>query len=540
MPEYDTKSFDGLRLDDYALYIGAQAMASREVAEGCATLVNGSPARLLFGGSFSSPPPAALNAESRRATPCPTFSSNFEVDPSNGLQAPAPPSLNPSSTLFPGAPTTTFGSHSFNAAAPSGCAFGASDGGVFGEPYVPSAFGSSLNGPCSAFFRITPHDAAAPSGFTFNASSDLLGGQGAMQASSSPPAFESNLNGSSSPLFPSPPTNTLGSHSFNAPVPFGFKFNVHNGELGRQRVKQASAPPAFESNLNGSSSPLFLSLPTNTSESHAFNAVATCKMTTEATTLDNLAFSDASLPKLPQFVLLEIMSFLNDDRASLQALLVSCKALNLDRDSVKIYLRKTILDSENGDIHCCMCAVPVAYPYKLVDCQHVACGRCVWTANHKCGLCKTKIRSRPLRLGPEASKVADTNAFWILPPKANAARIAKNEARIHMVTANPFDGKGLHADFDDVPALHVSDLENIPRDRELWIICPATCNYGGFPETFGRATNVMRYLERTSFLQRLDEDDIVLIEEEMTEEEIYIKPRPDRYEVRLVGWEQRK
>jgi hypothetical protein len=282
--------------------------------------------------------------------------------------------------------------------------------------------------------------------------------------------------------------------------------------------------------------------------------VAIDKRISEATTLENLAFSDTSLPKLPQFVLLEIMSFLHDDRASLQALFVSCKTLNLPRDSIKTYIRKNILDSDNGDIHCCICTVPVAYPYKLVDCQHVACGRCAWTASHHCGSsCKTKIRSRPFRLGPEANKIADTNAFWILSPNANSFRIAKNEARIHGGTAgffgkkgrqntlDPFDGKGYHADFDDVLTLHLSDLESIPRGRKLWItLCPATCNYSGFPEKWGRATKIMRYLERTSFLQRLDEDDIVLIEEEMTEEEIYSKPRPDRYEVRLVGWEKRK
>lgn len=34
-------------------------------------------------------------------------------------------------------------------------------------------------------------------------------------------------------------------------------------------------------------------------------------------------------------------------------------------------------------------------------------------------------------------------------------------------------------------------------------------------------------------------DDVIIIEDELTDEDVYGAPRTDRYEIRLVGWEEK-
>ena len=261
--------------------------------------------------------------------------------------------------------------------------------------------------------------------------------------------------------------------------------------------------------------------------------------------------SAPSLLDLPQEVHVDILSWIYDDCTSIQQ---ACKALNIPRCAIQPYIRNEILVARDADnkISCCICSEIIAYPYKLVDCGHVACGRCAWdkSPNGCCSDCQTKIHSRPQRLDAVASQLADAKAFWILSHKANAARRAKNEARVHKGAAgffgidgkpnelDPFEGVGFPADFDDIKTLDFNHLDQLPRFRKLWVThCPADYSYSGLPKHDGSARETRNFLTRTPFLESLHENDIVLIEEELTEAEVYGKPRPDRYEVRLVGWE---
>jgi hypothetical protein len=140
--------------------------------------------------------------------------------------------------------------------------------------------------------------------------------------------------------------------------------------------------------------------------------------------------SSSLMEQLPQAILLEVMSFLYDDLSSIQDIICSSKVLLMTidhRDIIINHIRKVILNSDDtstnttttsntrNNIYCTLCSNPVTYPYQLKDCNHIACGRCIWTAtssngngtytsttnckNIKCN--NSKIRSCPQRSSVE-------------------------------------------------------------------------------------------------------------------------------------------
>jgi len=263
---------------------------------------------------------------------------------------------------------------------------------------------------------------------------------------------------------------------------------------------------------------------------------------------------DASLAGLSSDLKLIVMSFLYDDFDSLQALLSSCNACKLDPSTVKSSIRNDLLlrrsrHQENDDTVCSLCAQPVTYPYELVDCSHIACGRCAWfkSPNGRCGVCSTKIRSEPWRLGQEANRLADARAHWILSEQENALRRSKHDKRVHRGTAgffgkkglqskrNPFGGKGFPADFDDMPTLHIDHLHLLPEDRTLGItVCRASRNYSAFPNVAGTAREIRRSLSVTNRVNHAwRPNDVIMIEAKRSR-------KSNAYEVRLVGWEHQK
>jgi len=173
----------------------------------------------------------------------------------------------------------------------------------------------------------------------------------------------------------------------------------------------------------------------------------------------------------------------------------------------------------------------------------VECGHCAWgkAPNGFCGKCKTKIRARPLQ--------EDALAFWVqLSPKEKASQKAREEARVHKGTTGYFgrDGRENHldpfkfrgvgclADFDDMKTLNLSDLLRkprlLPRNNELWItICPASVNYSGFPEVFGKRKTIIGTLGRDAFFEDFNGDDVLILEN---------KAFRESFEVRLIGWRE--
>ena len=121
-------------------------------------------------------------------------------------------------------------------------------------------------------------------------------------------------------------------------------------------------------------------------------------------TVTSLSSSSSSslMEQLPQAILLEVMSFLYDDLSSIQNIIYSSKVLQLTidhRDIIINHIRKVILNiddnstnttttttsSTRNNIYCTLCSNPVTYSYQVKDCNHIACGRCIWTGTSSDG-----------------------------------------------------------------------------------------------------------------------------------------------------------
>mmetsp|Transcript_32806 Transcript_32806/g.35370 ORF Transcript_32806/g.35370 Transcript_32806/m.35370 type:complete len:389 (+) Transcript_32806:65-1231(+) len=245
-----------------------------------------------------------------------------------------------------------------------------------------------------------------------------------------------------------------------------------------------------------------------------------------------VASSSSLMKKLPQAILLEVMTFLYDDLPSIQSMLCSSKVLLMafsHRNIIINHIRQVITNSSTTPF-CTLCSNPVTYPHQLKDCNHVACGRCIWKAtsdgnavymssNCKNANCKIKIRSRPLRVSAEQNRLANVRAFWLLSENGNTARFLRNDRRIHKGTAGyfgkngiqhergVFDGKGFPGDFDDTETIKFADIDHKLSNLDEWDVCmcPADHNYSGFP--MGTATNLT-----SSMLRGLDEEDVIILQ----------------------------
>lgn len=121
-------------------------------------------------------------------------------------------------------------------------------------------------------------------------------------------------------------------------------------------------------------------------------------------TVTSLSSPSSLMEQLPQAILLEVMSFLYDDLSSIQNIICSSKVLSLTidhRDIIINHIWKVILNngdnstnttttttttsSTRNNIYCTLCSNPVTYSYQVKDCNHIACGRCIWTATSSDG-----------------------------------------------------------------------------------------------------------------------------------------------------------
>lgn len=264
----------------------------------------------------------------------------------------------------------------------------------------------------------------------------------------------------------------------------------------------------------------------------------------------------ASLPGLPCAVTIHIMSYLYDDLPAIQNMLGLCKSMSrMDTQELKAALGQ--VSCEDPKNFCGFCKERFTYPYKLADCQHIACGHCLWfhAPNGCCGICDTKIRNKPTRLADRTTVSA--RAFW-LPPEQDdvgTARLEEHEQRIHGGTAGffgkdgqrntleQFDGVGFPGDFDDMKTVSMRDLKvdpnRLPKGK-VWeiVICPAAQNYSGFPHIADRRSVVIAAFDDVELWEELDTDDIVLLCVWRSRSRFrHGLGGPDK-EYRLVGWEE--
>lgn len=287
MPQYENKSFEELRFEDYMSGNKGSGATSGSTAFGQSTSTGfGAPAA-SSGGLFGSPAPAPTSgglfgapapAPSGFGSAAPAPSSGFSFGspaPSGGLfgsQAPAP-----SGGLF-GAPAPAtgglFGSASapapsfggFGAAKPpaTGGLFGspapATGGGLFGAPApAPTAFGSTAPAPTTSGFSFGSTPAPAPAGGLFGASTAPAPATSGFSFGGAPaPAPSSGLFGNapapstSSGLFGgSTPAPSSGGLFGSTPAPA----TSSGGLFGGSSFSFAPAPPASSGGLFGSAAP---------------------------------------------------------------------------------------------------------------------------------------------------------------------------------------------------------------------------------------------------------------------------------------------
>lgn len=298
-------------------------------------------------------------------------------------------------------------------------------------------------------------------------------------------------------------------------------------------------------------------------EHRAYSAAVLDGMNTPDQTMEDKQDMVAGTPPetisdLPAFALLEIISFLYDDRDALRNIVynVVCKQ-HLEVAEIKKHIRASILERPE-QVLCRICIKTPCYPYKLVQCGHEVCGRCAWKHHRKACGCGAAILTRPEQVNPS---LADRKAFWLLSKKANFRRIARNEKRVHQGASGvfgksgnpnglePFRGVGFLSDFDNISVLDLALLthsKRLPRGvlKNLWItLCPISRNYTAFSiskvSTGDMKKNWSRFLDRFQhWLCTLNRHDVILLGEEITDEDIYpCSTQRTRFEVRLVGWE---
>ena len=123
--------------------------------------------------------------------------------------------------------------------------------------------------------------------------------------------------------------------------------------------------------------------------------------------------NDIGFPVLPDFIQLEILSFIYDE-IDLVSVILATIPCQFGLSGLRRHLSLSIQSNEKNRMTCRICDSVSCYPYRLVDCGHIVCGRCLWM--NRCVTvtpcpCGCAISSRPKRLDPH---LADSQAHWIL------------------------------------------------------------------------------------------------------------------------------
>ena len=161
---------------------------------------------------------------------------------------------------------------------------------------------------------------------------------------------------------------------------------------------------------------------------------------------------------------------------------------------------------------CAICGNVLCHPYRLPDCGHVACGKCIydktyripsdtefhgWRCQHPADdwkqSCDTAVRKRPEKLGAGyCSQEAHDAAAAAAMPTAEMREQWKawHDGRVHPGLKGHFGGdwsvfesRGFPADFDEDPHANYRDLAGILPGHTTYTltICPAAHNFSPFP-----------------------------------------------------------
>ena len=129
---------------------------------------------------------------------------------------------------------------------------------------------------------------------------------------------------------------------------------------------------------------------------------------------DNQEYNNcAGFATLPDFLQLEILSFVYDE---VSKFLISSPH-QYDCRGLQRHISLCITEEKKNLMTCRICHAPATFPYRLKDCGHVTCGRCLWM--HRCVKfapcrCGMDITNRPEQLDPTLS---NCQAYWLLTPE---------------------------------------------------------------------------------------------------------------------------
>lgn len=215
--------------------------------------------------------------------------------------------------------------------------------------------------------------------------------------------------------------------------------------------------------------------------------------------------------------------------------------------------------ADKSNSACCICKnQSIFYPYQLADCGHVACGRCIYTTGvatcgeamkGHCQLCGIPIRSQPKRV--DNFQQYHAKSQWTLAHDDFSGLLKKNEKRVHHGRAGsfaglntgeeglePFEGIGYAGTFDRLPLLDIASTTQaitLPRTDLRLTHCPAHHNFSPFPMvTFSHLRTPSKLMPFFHAVKHLYRDDIYLLEKD---DETHFLTHPDRFTVRLTGWE---
>ena len=194
---------------------------------------------------------------------------------------------------------------------------------------------------------------------------------------------------------------------------------------------------------------------------------------------------------------------------------------------------------------CNLCGDVVRHPYRLCDCGHVACGKCIYTTTYPVGRrfrtwrclqpsddwkrsCGTPVRRRPERLGLEyaTQEVLDAAAAAAMPTaEQRQTWEAWHSSPVHEGTRGRFGGNWnvfeypviFPGDFDDRRSIDYRDLAQVfpPSPSAVYklTVCSASCNFTEFPTDAGglqreTATAIVTGVVRTG---DVDPEDVLTI-----------------------------
>lgn len=106
-------------------------------------------------------------------------------------------------------------------------------------------------------------------------------------------------------------------------------------------------------------------------------------------------------------------------------------------------------------------------------------------------------------------------------------------------TLGAFDGVGYVGSFDRLPVMDITTCQSLPEScsKALRLThCPAHHNYSGFPiASFRHLETSSKLIPLFQTLRNLDKADIYILEDD---DHRQLCESPDRFNVRLTGWEQ--